>query len=330
MSDGDALWLSEAEVTRAINLGEAVEALERGLVLEAKGAAGNMAKTHVEWGGGDTLHAIGATFAGEAVVGTKTWAHTAGGATPLLILWDSDSGALRAVIEAFALGQMRTAAMSGVATKWLAHPEAQELAIIGTGKQALGQVAAVAAVRPIRRVKVFGRDAERRAAFIARLAAEGLVAKAAGSVAEAVDGAQVITLVTRATEPFLHAAMIAPGSHINAIGAIVPSRQEFAQDIFPRCAVVAADSPSTARRLSREFREWYGGPKADWSEVAPISAVVAARKARPAGADLTLFKAMGMGVSDLSVGIEVLKRAAASGLGRAIPRPERAKVRWHA
>ena len=85
-----------------------------------------MIKTHVEWGG-STLHAIGAVFPKMGICGTKTWTHTAGGATPLLILFDSDNGSLQAVIEAFALGQMRTAAASGVATRWLARPDADSL-----------------------------------------------------------------------------------------------------------------------------------------------------------------------------------------------------------
>ena len=120
-----------------MDLPGAIQALERGLMAEAQGHATNMVKTHVEWDG-STLHAIGAAFPSEGFVGTKTWAHTEGGATPLLILFDSHNGSLKAVIEAFALGQMRTASASGVATKWLAAEDSTEFGMIGTGKQALG------------------------------------------------------------------------------------------------------------------------------------------------------------------------------------------------
>jgi len=109
------LWISEAEVVSMMDIRGAIGALERGLSAEAEGEAQNMIKTHVVWAG-STLHAIGAVFPGAGICGTKTWAHTSGGATPLLILFDSNDGSLRAVIEAFALGQMRTAAASGVAT----------------------------------------------------------------------------------------------------------------------------------------------------------------------------------------------------------------------
>src|SRR3954465_1352973 len=131
---------AEKEVSELIDLPAAIDAVEAGLRLEATGTGGTMEKAHVAWGGGHPLHALGAALPGRNVVGTKTWAHTEGGATPLLLLWQADSGRLLAVIEAFVLGQLRTAAVSAVATRWMAAPDATELAIIGSGKQALPQV----------------------------------------------------------------------------------------------------------------------------------------------------------------------------------------------
>src|SRR5436305_10750930 len=168
-SMGDPKWLAEKEVSELIDLPAAIDAVEAGLRLEAAGAGETMEKTHVAWGGGHTLHALGAALPGRNVVGTKTWAHTAGGATPLLLLWEADSGRLVAVIEAFVLGQLRTAAVSAVATRWMAAPDAAELAIIGSGKQALPQVAAVLAMRPIERVRIFSPNAEHARALAVRV-----------------------------------------------------------------------------------------------------------------------------------------------------------------
>ena len=162
-----SLWVTEGEVVRLMDMKGAIAALDRGLALEAAGKAENMVKTHAIWGGHHTLHAIGATFADEGFVGTKTWAH-ANGAAPLLILFDSHNGSLRAIIEAFALGQLRTGAISGLATKYLAAEGASDMALIGTGKQAMTQLAAVAAVRPLRRVRAFSRDGAGRSDFVAR------------------------------------------------------------------------------------------------------------------------------------------------------------------
>jgi len=321
------LWITEADVAALLDLRGAIAALERGLAAEARGAALDMPKTHVRWGSGNTLHAIGASSADDAVAGTKTWTHTAGGATPLLILFDADTGALRAVIEAFALGQLRTAAVSAVATRRLADADADELALIGTGKQALAQVAAVRAVRPLRVLRVYSPSAAHRRSLAERVRARfGLEVRDAGSVAEAVDGSPIVTLATRAREPFLYADMLARGAHVNAIGAITPDRMEFSPDCLARCAVVAADSVPAVQRLSREFQEHFGR-SGDWSTVLPLCRVPAGVR-RGAETDVTLFKAMGMGLSDLAVGIDVVARAHAAGRGRPFAPPAQIEIDW--
>jgi ornithine cyclodeaminase len=330
MSETGPRWITEADVVSVMDMPRAIRALEVGLLAEARGAAMNMAKTHVEWGGHGTLHAIGAAFPEAELVGTKTWAHTPGGATPLLILYDSRTGALKAVVEAFALGQLRTGAASGVATRLLAADAADELAIVGTGKQSMPQIAAVAAVRRLRRVRVFGRDPERRARCVARVAEEiGVEAVEASSIAEAVRDAPIVTVVTRAREPFLTAAMVAHGAHINAVGAIVPSGAEVAGDVLARCTHVVVDSPPQARRLSKELMDYYGSDDAAWQRVRPLSALVAAGEHRTDADDVTLFKSLGMGISDLALAVEIYGATVRAGLGTPLapPRPAPPRLR---
>jgi ornithine cyclodeaminase len=328
MSDQSPLWISEADVVSLMSLGDAINALERGLLAEARGEARNMVKTHAKWGKGSTLHAIGAVFAKDGFAGTKTWAHTEGGATPLLILFDNGDGSLKAVIEAFALGQMRTGGASAVATRWLAAEGADELAIIGAGKQAATQVAAVVAARPIRRIRVFGRNEERRARLVAWARQEfDVEVVVSGSIADAVAGAPIITVVTRATEPILFADTVGRGAHINAVGAITPERAEIARDVLDRCGRVVVDSIPSAQKLSRELIEYFGAEASGWAPVKPLSSVVAAGRPRAASDDLTLFKSLGMGISDLSLGIELYHRAVQRGLGRGFAHPQKAAPR---
>jgi ornithine cyclodeaminase len=323
----DPIWITEAEVVELIDLADAIAALERALAEEAAGRAQNMVKTHVGWGEAN-LHAIGAVFTGAKLAATKTWAHTPDGATPLLVVIDATNGALKCIIEAFALGQLRTGGISGVATDRLAAEGADELAIIGTGKQALLQVAAVHAVRPLARLRVFSPRAESRRRLLDKVRSEfDFDARDAGSVAEAVDGAPIVTLVTRAKEPVLHAALLAPGAHVNAVGAITPEREEFAQDLFDRASRIAVDSLPAVHRLAKEFIMRFGPPGPRWDKVVPLSRVVASGVGRQPGDDLTLFKAMGMGISDLALGAEVYARAVKAGKGRAFPHPQRATPR---
>jgi ornithine cyclodeaminase len=318
------LWISEAEVVSMMDIAGAIDALEQGLMAEARNEAQNMIKTHVEWGGGSTLHAIGAVFPVAGFCGTKVWSHTENGATPMLVLFDSNDGSLKAMIEAFALGQMRTAAACGVATRWLAEPTAEEFAMIGTGKQAISQVAAILAVRPIRRIRVFSPDEARRNRFVERLRSEfELETVAASSVREAVEGASIITLATRAKDPILSADMVERGAHINSVGAIVPSRAEVTPDVLSRSSRIVTDSVPQARKLSRELIDFLGSDDAGWKTVQPLSTIVSERFPRSEADDLTLFKSLGVGISDLSLGIQLYRDAVSSQRGYKFSHPQR-------
>src|SRR5437773_329121 len=117
--DSRRIIISEEQVASTLDMRGAIEAVERGLAAQAHGEAVNMLKTHTAWDG-STLHAIGAVFPKAGLAGTKTWAHTPRGASPLLILFDAENGAVRAIIDDFNLGKQRTASASGVANRSLA------------------------------------------------------------------------------------------------------------------------------------------------------------------------------------------------------------------
>src|SRR2546430_3900555 len=151
---------------------------------------------------------------------------------------------------------------------------------------------------------------------------------AAASVAEAVAGASIITLVTRANEAIVNADMIARGAHINAIGAIVPSRAEVARDVLDRCTEIVVDSVPQAQKLSRELMDFLGSADQEgWKQVRSLADLVAAGESRGASDDLTVFKSLGMGISDLALGIELYRKARAEGVGREFAHPEKAAPR---
>jgi ornithine cyclodeaminase len=321
--DADAIWITEAEVVQLMDLKEAIVALEAALREEARGEAQNMTKTLLQYGR-NNLHAIGGKLGG--LVGTKTWTHTQGGTCPLLLLWSAEDGSLVAVIEAFALGNLRTGGISGVAADWMARRDAKVMAIVGTGKQALAQVGTMLAVRTVERLQIYSPREESRQAFAAKAREEfGIDAVSCASVSETCRGAQIVTLVTRAAQPFLSAAVLEKGAHLNAVGAIAPDREEFAQDVFARATLVAVDNLPGVQQLSREFMARYAS--SGWEEVLPLSRLIASGRRRSGADDVSLFKAMGMGISDLALGAELLKRARERGAGRAVPQPQKQKAR---
>ena len=315
----EALWIGEAEVGELLTMNDAIDVLAAAYRLQAQGLASSMRRAHVREGDA-ILHAVGGSLAGRGLAGTKTWMYTPGGASPLLIVFSIADGSVLAVVEAFAMGQMRTAATSGLATRVMAAPEAATLALLGTGKQSFSQAQAVTCVRPIRAVRLFGRRPEPRAKLAARLREElGVEVSEHGDVAEAVAGAQVITAITRSADPYLEGAWLPAGAHVNAVGAIVPSRRELQVDAVARCTLVAADSVAQARDDSGELRAAVEAGDLSWDAVRDLSEIVDTPPDElRTETDITLFKALGIGLSDVALGAEVLRRAKLAGAGRTI------------
>jgi len=321
------VWLSEAEVVSLIDMGEAIQAVEHGFRAEAAGSAQNLLKTHLPLTQG-SIHSLGGTLLADDVLGVKSWAHTPGGVSPLLTLWRASDGALLAVIEAFALGQYRTAAVQGAATHAMARANAGRLAVLGTGHQALTQVGAVNAVRPLSHVSVWSPTQAHRARFAEAVAdALQVETSTATSPEEASEDADIVTLITRATAPFLPAEAVQSGTHVNALGAITPERCEFDPKLLQRCGLVVADSVEQARALSREFREFYGDDETGWAAVQPLSAVAGKDVGHREDADVTLFKAMGVGIADVAIGLFVYQQALENRLGTPLSPPARSRPR---
>ncbi len=321
MTDGP-LWIDEREVARLLSLSEAIDVLADGYRSAAAGAAASMRRAHLREGDA-ILHAVGGTIAGAGVAGTKTWLYTPGGAAPLLVIFSLEDGRALAVIEAFTLGQLRTAATTGLGTRLLAREDAGSLALLGTGKQAFAQAQAVAAVRPITEIRLVGRDAGRRAALAARLRAQlGVEVTETSEVDRAVAGAAIVTAITRAAEPILGASAISPGTHINAVGAIVPSRRELDESAVARADTIVVDSLAQAHDDAGELRAAVDAGLLEWSAVRGLEAVVDQPTAALRGpGDVSLFKTLGVGLSDVALGVEVLRRARDSGAGRQLAAP---------
>jgi ornithine cyclodeaminase len=320
------LWITEQDVCNLIDLSGSAEALEKGLKLEAEGKAVNMTKTQTVWDVG-SLNVTGAQFTGDGLVGAKVWSNANLGAAPIIVMHGANDGQIYAIVEAFALGQLRTAALSSVATKWCSAEDADEMAIMGSGHQALPQVAAIEAVRNLKRVRVWSRTPANRDTFVAELReAFDFEITPCDTVEEAARDCPIITTFTRAKEPFVFADMISPGTHINAGGAIIPTNAEIDQGVLDRCDKIVCDNLAQVQKGSRELME-YAARVGSWDKVIPICNLVKDQKPRPAGADITIYKFMGMGLADLASAVEIYKRAKAQGVGHEVPHPHRSKPR---
>jgi len=160
------LLLTERDVKSLLTMEIALEAVEEAFRGLADGSAINQPRRRIETGRG-LFHFMASAVGSRKALGLKAYGTFGGQIDFLIPLYSSETGRLLAPVEGDWLGRMRTGAASGVATKYMARPEAKTLGLFGTGTQALTQVMAVCAVRPVERVNVYSRSPEKRAAFAA-------------------------------------------------------------------------------------------------------------------------------------------------------------------
>jgi ornithine cyclodeaminase len=299
---------TEADVRADVGVGDVIESLTEVLAHEVVGTAWNLDKAMATWPSGaatGSAHALGAVDLDADLAIFKTWVNTPAGASALMTLFGASDGRTIGVAEAGAAGSLRTSAVAGVATRLMADPAADELAVLGAGRQAFMQVKAVAEVRALRLVRVWNRTAAKAEQLAEQLRVElGLDAVATSSLGDAIQDCPIVTLVTRASEPFLDLADLAEGAHLNAVGAILPTYAEFVPATLATSSLTVVDSEPNARRASRELREFD-----DWSAVHTLGEMITGKITRPENPRLTVFKGMGMGLSDLAVA-RVLVRGA--------------------
>ncbi|HKE92117.1 MAG TPA: NAD(P)-binding domain-containing protein [Gemmatimonadales bacterium] len=216
----------------------------------------------------------------------------------LIALFKPETGEPLAIMDGRLITEMRTAAASAVATKYLARPEARVLGILGSGVQAGSHLEALRQVRRFSEVRVWSpRNAQ---AF-----AERHRVTAAGSAEEAVRGADVVVVAVSSKTPVLVGRWLAPGTHVNAIGATRPDWRELDDDLVSR-ARVFVDSREAATKES-------GDVIAARDVVGEIGEVVLGKRpGRASMTEITVFKSVGVAVEDVASAALVYERHAAT------------------
>lgn len=241
-----------------------------------------------------------------------------------LLLYDAATGALLALMDAEELTAMRTGAAAGVATRFLARPDASTLLLFGAGALAPAQVAAICAVRPIARVQVVARSETRAAPLCAALAARhGVAAEVVpntpGAVAAAVAGAAIITTATTSATPLFAGGDVQPGTHINAMGAFRATQRELDAATLRR-ARVFVDSRAAAAAEAGDIllaQQEAGAEEGGRDLVAGTlgEALLGALAGRSDARQITLFKSVGLAVQDATTAARVYAAARAVGAG---------------
>jgi ornithine cyclodeaminase/alanine dehydrogenase-like protein (mu-crystallin family) len=307
-----ALYLSNADVARLLTVAECVGVLEDLFRQESEGLVENLARKRMRFGrAGGTL--MGGSVLGSHAYGVRHSGHT--------LLYNTDSGKLDAVLEPGTLAWIRTGAATGLAVKHMSAENASVVGVFGTGRQAVTQIEAVCSVRPVRTVKVYGRDAERRGRFAAEMREKvGADVVPVGSPEECVRGSQVVVAITTAREPVFDGALLEAGTHVTAAGSNSWMKREIDETTIERAAVIAVDNLEQAKIECGELI-WAAerGPF-KWRDAVELHEVVSGKvNGRPSADAITLFESQGIGIEDVAASAYVLEKARAQGVGIELP-----------
>jgi alanine dehydrogenase len=234
-----------------------------------------------------------------------------------VMLFETENGRLLAMMDAGKITEIRTAAVSAVATKLLARPDAKDLAILGSGVQARSHLDAMRAVRQIDAVRVWSPHINHAQSFAERESQRhGLPIKAVETARQAVEGADVICTVTSATDPILQGSWIEPGAHINAVGSSVPFARELDSEAVVKSRLYVDRRESTLSEAGDFLIPQKEGAIGDGHIVGEIGELLLDKiKGRTSPAEVTLFKSLGLAVEDVAAAHYILQKMSAGGQG---------------
>jgi ornithine cyclodeaminase/alanine dehydrogenase-like protein (mu-crystallin family) len=236
-----------------------------------------------------------------------------------VLLFDGETGELRALVDASAVTAIRTAAVSAVATRLLARDDARELAVLGSGIQARAHLEAMANVRPFERARLWSRTPEHARAFAAEAAAPFPV-EAVETAEDAVRKADVVVTATAARDPVVEREWLAPGVHVNAVGSSIPVAREL-DAATVAAAALFVDSRESAVNEAGDYlyavQELGIGPAHIRAELGEV--LTGSQPGRGSANELTVFKSLGVAAEDLAAAEHVYARALAAGAGTVVP-----------
>src|SRR5688572_16237518 len=234
-----------------------------------------------------------------------------------VLLFEAERGRLLAVVDASSITRIRTGAASAVATRALARDDAGDLAILGTGVQAVSHLEAMLLAREIRRVRVWSRSADHARAFTRRESdRHGIEIEPAASAREAVEGADLVCTTTSAREPVLEGAWLAPGAHVNAVGACLPNARELDTEAVLRSRFYVDTREGALHEAGDFLIARSEGAVGDDHIAGEIGEVLTGRvPGRRSPDEVTVFESLGIGIYDLAAAHRVWQNAGAQNAG---------------
>jgi alanine dehydrogenase len=313
------VYLSDEDVSSLLSIQDAFDQVDTTFRLLSDGSAVNAPRRRAQ-SGDAVLNVMWAVAPTEGVMGVKAYpvvrSGTSQGTVLTLLLYSVATGELLAIIKADRLGQLRTAAATAVASVALARPDSKVLSVYGTGFQAETQITALVSAMPaLESIRVVGRNAERREAFITRMRSQLSIEIRQDSPEDAARAADVIITATGSVDPVIEADWVRPGTHVNAVGSNLATKREIDRKLLEKAAVIVVDDREVAALDCGDLivNGW------DLATVGTIGDVLTGRTNGRDSADaITIFESQGIALQDVVCASLVISRATEKGSGKFI------------
>jgi ornithine cyclodeaminase/alanine dehydrogenase-like protein (mu-crystallin family) len=319
--------LNRDDVLRLLPMDECIEVMAQALATVARGDAILPLRPMIRLPDSPNIFALMPAYLGDPKsVGVKVLTvFPVNHGTPIdahqgaVLLFEAEHGRLLAIVDATTVTAIRTAAVSGLATRLLARDDAEDLAILGAGTQGRTHLEAVMVVRPIRRVRIWSRTTE-HARALAQFARErfDVNVDVCATPAQAVASASIVCTTTASPTPILLGEWLAPGAHVNAVGACIPTTRELDTNAVRRARLYVDRRESALAEpgdILMPIREGAIGTDHIVAEIGELMLERGKSLGRHSDDDITLFKSLGLAVEDLASAHHVYHKALASGTG---------------
>ncbi|RMF18182.1 MAG: ornithine cyclodeaminase family protein [Candidatus Dadabacteria bacterium] len=315
-----ALYLTEADVQHVIDMPQTIDAVEQITIAQSTGRAWLVPRERLRMPKG-MLHTMSAAWPERGYFAHKAYASIAGSIRFRVLLYDYDTGAIRAWIEGNRLGQLRTGAATAVAARRLLPPDPSTWALFGTGLQAEGQLEAMLAIGRPQQLRVFGRNADRRNDFAVLAAEQWEIDVVPAETPEAcIDGANVVITATTSRNPVFDGSRLQTGSFVAAVGANMLIRRELDGKALRAIDRIIVDDIDTAKKESGMLLTPIEAGFMRWQDVATLPDLLAGRTpARRDDRETLCFHSLGSATWDLAAAIVAYENALEAGLGLELP-----------
>ncbi len=313
------LLLNESEVTSLLTMENTLPLVEKTLRDYGEGEAVNYSRYRL-FSPNSILNVMSGALPRIKSSGLKVYSASRTNTRFLVLLLDSESGEWLSIIAANKLGQMRTGATTGIATKYLARKNAARLGVYGSGWQARSQVEAISKVRKLQEIRCYSPNPKHAKVFAremtSSLGVETMPLEKPETVAEESD---IIVTVTNAKEPVVRGEWLQDGVHLNGVGANDLRRRELDSSTIEKCDMIFVDSLEQSKLESGDLVTPVSEGLLEWGRVLEIGKLVAGKvEGRGTDSQITLFKSNGLAIEDVALARHIYDLAVSRGVGRAV------------